>query len=235
MENIAQLWNDNGWFRALIFASISVSFALLTMVFLLGRWKWTLRTLLFGARQKENMKCLLVILLLSPFVFACNLSEHQRETLGAAASTYGLEPALLEALVWQESRYCVDALSPKGAIGLGQLMPNTAVSLGVNPHDAEENLFGAAAYLRAQWDRFESWELALAAYNAGPGAVVLARGIPINGETEYYVPSVLKKYNELATPDDSIPLSITPVVYVKPVSVAVLIPQQGGLNVYTRR
>jgi soluble lytic murein transglycosylase-like protein len=186
------------------------------------------------------MRLVMFVILQSSVALACSLTAQLRNSLETAALSYGLEPALLEAVVWQESRYCVDALSPKGAIGLGQLMPGTAVSLGVNPHDTEENLFGAAAYLREQWDRFENWELALAAYNAGPGAVVQAQGIPVNGETESYVPAVLEKYSELATRDDatrddSVSLEITPVVYVKPVSLAALIPKQGGLNVYTRR
>jgi soluble lytic murein transglycosylase-like protein len=179
------------------------------------------------------MKHLLCLVLALNVAFACSLSNTLQDTLESAAFAYSLEPALLEAVVWQESRYCVDALSPKGAIGLGQLMPNTAISLGVNPHVAEENLFGAAAYLRAQWDRFGDWELALAAYNAGPQAVERARGIPTNGETENYVPAILAKYGEL-THGARVPLQIAPVVYVKPVSLVQLVPREGGLHVYSR-
>jgi soluble lytic murein transglycosylase-like protein len=179
------------------------------------------------------MKKLLLLVLHCHVVFACTLGGDLKTTLENAAMRYGLEPALLEALVWQESRYCLDALSPKGAIGLGQLMPSTALALGVDPHQPEQNLLGAAAYLRQQWDTFQDWELALAAYNAGPEAVINHDGVPKNGETEFYVPSVLNKYGELLSVwEVSIPLEITPIVYVKPVSIAVLTPRTGGLLVY---
>lgn len=126
--------------------------------------------------------------------FACTLSDELMTTLEDAAIYYGLEPALLHALVYQESRYCTEALSPKGAIGLGQLMPGTASALGVDPHDPVQNLYGAAAYLRQQWDTFEDWQLALAAYNAGPGAVQEYQGIPPYKETQHYVLKVLDYY-----------------------------------------
>jgi hypothetical protein len=138
--------------------------------------------------------------------FACELSPELEVALQEAASYYGLEPALLSALVYQESRYCPDALSPKGAIGLGQLMPGTAQDLGVDPYDPMQNLYGAAAYLRAQWDSFEDWTLALAAYNAGPGAVIKYQGVPPYEETQNYVVSVLSRYTAMVEtlPDSSL-------------------------------
>jgi Transglycosylase SLT domain len=140
------------------------------------------------------------------FVLACSLSPELEIALQEAATYYGLEPALLSALVYQESRYCTDALSPKGAIGLGQLMPGTAEALGVDPHDPVQNLYGAAAYLRAQWDSFEDWNFALAAYNAGPGAVIKYQGVPPYEETQNYVVSVLSRYTAMvdALPDSSL-------------------------------
>jgi soluble lytic murein transglycosylase-like protein len=111
-----------------------------------------------------------------------------------SALAFGLEPKLLVALVWIESRYCVDAISPAGAIGLGQLMPGTARGLGVNPHDPRQNLYGAAKYLRTQWDTFHDWTMAIAAYNAGPGAVRQYGGVPPYPETQNYVRSVLYVY-----------------------------------------
>jgi hypothetical protein len=129
--------------------------------------------------------------------FACELSPELELSLATAATSHGLEPALLHALVYQESRYCTEALSPKGAVGLGQLMPGTAQALGVDPHDPEQNLYGAAAYLRAQWETFGDWELALAAYNAGPGAVQKYGGIPPYEETQTYVVKVLGLYGEM--------------------------------------
>ncbi len=113
------------------------------------------------------------------------------------AHGFGLEPELLTALIWVESRYCVDAISPVGAIGLGQLMPGTARLLGVDPNDPVQNIYGAAKYLRTQWDTFQSWPLALAAYNAGPDNVRRYGGVPPFAETQKYVRSVLNVYYSL--------------------------------------
>jgi soluble lytic murein transglycosylase-like protein len=71
-------------------------------------------------------------------------------------------------------------------------MPETAATLGVDPHDPQQNLEGGARYLREQYDRFGTWELALAAYNAGPDAVAEYRGVPPYPETERFVRGVLE-------------------------------------------
>lgn len=113
------------------------------------------------------------------------------------AARYDLSPALIEALVWQESRWRADAVSPVGARGLAQLMPGTARELGVNPDDPFANLEGGARYLREQLDRFGGdLEKALAAYNAGPGRVVAAGGIPRIRETQTYVSSVIGRLSD---------------------------------------
>ena len=105
-----------------------------------------------------------------------------------------ISPVLLEALVWQESRWRAGARSSAGAIGLAQLMPGTARELGVNPLDPNANLAGGARYLRQQLDRFDGdIERALAAYNAGPGRVIRARGIPRIAETQAYVRSIVDR------------------------------------------
>lgn len=105
---------------------------------------------------------------------------------------YNLSPALIEALVWQESRWRENAVSPAGARGLAQLMPGTARYLGVNPDDPMQNLEGGARYLREQLDRFGGdLEKALAAYNAGPGRVIKAGGIPNIAETRQYVAAIM--------------------------------------------
>jgi soluble lytic murein transglycosylase-like protein len=109
------------------------------------------------------------------------------------ARVHGLPPALLAAVAWQESRGRSDAVSPKGAIGVMQLMPETARRLGVDPHDRDANIRGGARYLRQQIDRFGSVPLALAAYNAGPGAVIRYGGIPPYRETRTYVASILAR------------------------------------------
>lgn len=112
---------------------------------------------------------------------------------------YRLPARLLQALVWTESRYNPMALSPAGAAGLAQLMPGTARELGVtNRHDPAQNIDGGARYLRQMLDRFGSIHLALAAYNAGPGAVTKAGGIPRNRETPGYVRSVLDRWMNYA-------------------------------------
>ena len=108
------------------------------------------------------------------------------------STRFDLSPALIEALVWQESRWRANAVSPAGARGLAQLMPGTARELGVNPDDPFANLEGGARYLRAQLDRFDgNLEKALAAYNAGPGRVIRANGVPNIRETKLYVAAIM--------------------------------------------
>lgn len=99
----------------------------------------------------------------------------------------GIPSGLFERLVQKESAFNPKAVSPAGAIGLSQLMPGTAKSLGVDPTDPEQNLEGGARYLKAMYDQFGSWPLALAAYNAGPGRVKAAGGVPNIPETQNYV------------------------------------------------
>lgn len=108
------------------------------------------------------------------------------------AARFDLSPALIEALVWQESRWRANAVSPVGARGLAQLMPGTARELGVDASDPFANLEGGARYLRQQLDRFDGdLEKALAAYNAGPGRVIRAGGIPRIRETQQYVAAIM--------------------------------------------
>lgn len=105
----------------------------------------------------------------------------------AAARRHGVPEDLFLRLVQQESGWRATAKSNKGAYGLAQLMPATARALGVNRLDPYENLEGGARYLRMQYDRFRSWRLALAAYNAGPKAVEEYNGVPPYNETRNYV------------------------------------------------
>ena len=112
--------------------------------------------------------------------------------IAVTARRYGLPAALFTALVWQESGFDERARSRSGARGLTQLMPGTARELGVRRvYDPVQNLDGGARYLRAQLLRFGDKRLALAAYNAGPGAVVKHRGIPPYAETRNYVRTIL--------------------------------------------
>lgn len=118
--------------------------------------------------------------------------------LESAARLHGLEPSLLQAVAWQESRGRMNAVSPKGAIGVMQLMPGTAAELGVRADDLADNIRGGALYLRRQLDRFGSVPLALAAYNAGPGAVIRYRGIPPYRETRDYVAKIMARWRPAA-------------------------------------
>lgn len=120
-----------------------------------------------------------------------------RERVAQLAAKYDISPTLLEAVVWQESRWNELAVSPVGARGLTQLMPGTAAQMGVNAGDPMANLEGGARYLRMQLDAFGGdIEKALAAYNAGPGRVQKAGGIPNIRETKAYVASIMARLAE---------------------------------------
>lgn len=120
--------------------------------------------------------------------------DQWRARVAEVAAKYDISPALLEAVVWQESRWNPNAVSPVGARGLTQLMPGTARMMGVDPGDPHANLEGGAKYLRLQLDAFKGdIEKALAAYNAGPGRVIAAGGIPAISETRNYVAAIMAR------------------------------------------
>ncbi|KIN65210.1 Transglycosylase SLT domain protein [Sulfitobacter noctilucicola] len=104
-----------------------------------------------------------------------------------AATRHGVPVDLFLRLVQQESNWNHKAISHAGAIGLAQLMPATAKLLRVDPTDPQQNLEGGARYLKQQYRTFGTWKLALAAYNAGPGAVKKHGGVPPYKETRNYV------------------------------------------------
>ncbi len=109
------------------------------------------------------------------------------ELARAAANRHGIPADLFLRLIQQESGWNAGAKSHKGAMGLTQLMPGTARLLGVDPYDPTQNLEGGARYLKQQYQTFGTWRLALAAYNAGPGAVKKHGGVPPYAETRNYV------------------------------------------------
>ena len=112
--------------------------------------------------------------------------------IAAAATKYNVDPALLRGLIRQESNFNANATSPAGARGLTQLMPGTAAALGVDPSIPAQAIEGGAKYLRQQLDRFGGDPAkALAAYNAGPGAVQRYGGVPPYAETQNYVRKVM--------------------------------------------
>lgn len=122
-------------------------------------------------------------------------SGNVAAALNAAAGATGLSPALLKAVATVESGLNPTAISDAGALGLMQLMPTTAATLNVNPDNAAQNALGGAEYLKSLLGEFhQNLSLALAAYNAGPGAVDQFGGIPPYQQTEQYVRSVLAQY-----------------------------------------
>ena len=126
-----------------------------------------------------------------PAVMKAILQASTRHQHNRAIKAVGLTKAqwhiLFRSLIQAESAFNPNARSPKGAIGLGQLMPETARRLGVNPSNMKENLDGAARYFLIQLAKFGSVELALAAYNAGPQRVEEYGGVPPFRETKNYI------------------------------------------------
>ena len=118
----------------------------------------------------------------------------------AGVSATGLTPLtwriLFQSLIKQESRFNNAAVSPVGAMGFCQLMPGTAADLGVDPRDPWQNLDGGARYLLSQLDRFGRVDHALAAYNAGPGRVIRAGGVPRIRETQLYVAAIMGRLSD---------------------------------------
>ena len=120
-----------------------------------------------------------------------------RELVEVAAKKNGLPPNFVHSVVAAESGYQTNAVSPKGAIGLMQLMPGTAKALGADPHDPAQNVEAGAAYLRELLIKYDGDpRKALAAYNAGPGAVDKYNGVPPYAETQTYIERVLRKYKK---------------------------------------
>jgi soluble lytic murein transglycosylase-like protein len=113
----------------------------------------------------------------------------------SSAEKYNVDPKLIESIIFHESRYNPDAVSKSGAIGLMQLMPSTAKSLGIDPSDPSENIEGGTKYISQLLNQYNgNIELALSAYNAGPGNVRKYNGMPPFAETQKYVASVLETY-----------------------------------------
>lgn len=135
--------------------------------------------------------------------------------IATAANRHALDPKVLQAVAWTESRFRQTAVSPKGAVGVMQLMDGTARILGVNRYDLADNIEGGAVYLNQMLGRYRGdLSLALAAYNAGPGAVDRYGGIPPFSETRSYVRMVLDRAGAPG------PLTVTQIAYPSVILIA---------------
>ena len=143
----------------------------------------------------------------APPVFAARSTQSNptRRMIDEAAWRHGLPPAIVHAVAQSESAYNQKAVSPVGAIGVMQVMPYTAAALGANPRDEAENIDAGTRYLREMLVKFQHHPdqvaLAVAAYNAGPGAVQRYQGVPPYSETRTYVRRVIGKYEKMAEPE----------------------------------
>lgn len=144
---------------------------------------------------------------------SCAPQYQWRDDVIRAAHTYRIEPALMLALITQESQWCPTAVSPAGARGLGQLMPGTARDMGVSDaFHPVQNAYGSARYLRLMLNQFGRVDVALAAYNAGPATVRQAGGIPNIPETRQHVQKVLAYYAAFKPgPRPTLPPPATPI------------------------
>lgn len=125
-----------------------------------------------------------------------------KESIVKQSLELGIDPALALSIAKSESGFRHEARSRHGAVGVFQLMPSTAKRLGVNPYYLSGNIKGGLMYYKRMYSLFGSTELALAAYNAGPGTVKKCKGIPQNRETKRFVTNIMAEYNRLKVNPD---------------------------------
>ncbi len=128
--------------------------------------------------------------------------EELEKIVDEKAKIYGIDAKLIKEIIKEESNWNVNAISPKGAMGIMQLMPSTALLLGVkNPFDPKENIDGGIRYIKYLLEKFQgNINLALAAYNAGPNLVESLGRIPKIPETIQYVDNITKRYFGISSP-----------------------------------
>ena len=146
-----------------------------------------------------------VFLLCSPVKANQHSVSNVKESIVKQSLDLGIDPALALSIAKSESGFRHEARSSHGAVGVFQLMPSTAKRLGVNPYCLSGNIKGGLIYYKRLYKMFGSTELALAAYNAGPGIVSKYKRVPPYGETKHFVSNIMTEYNrQKANPDPSI-------------------------------
>lgn len=156
--------------------------------------------------RKLVLSTITVVFLLCPQVKANQASVSTvKATIVKHSLELGIDPALGLSIAKSESGFRHEARSRHGAVGVFQLMPSTARRLGVNPYYLSDNVKGGLMYYKRLYDMFGSTELALAAYNAGPGVVKRYKRVPPIGETKRFVNKIMCEYHrQKANPDPSI-------------------------------
>jgi len=119
-----------------------------------------------------------------------NAATPHAALFNEAGARWGIPPTVLAGMAYVESRFQNDAVSQAGAVGMMQFLPSTAASMGVNPHDPNSAIDGAARYLRTALDRFGSLDMAIGAYNIGPGAMARAGAVNPGTQADRYVTAV---------------------------------------------
>ena len=144
----------------------------------------------------------LVVMCFTP-VQAANVSQVKAAIVKYSIEM-GVDPAITLSIAKSESGYRQEARSPRGAVGVFQLMPSTARRMGLNPYTLDGNIKGGIMYYKSMYKMFGSMELALAAYNAGPGNVKKYRAIPPFRETRRYVTKIMSDYNQMKNHPDPV-------------------------------
>ena len=153
---------------------------------------------------KKLVETLLVLVCIATFapntaIAAESPQQNTKKLIVQTAQKLGVDPYIALSIAKIESNFNPHVKSPRGAIGLFQLTPSTAKKLGVNPYIASENVEGGLKYYKMLYNKYGSMDLALAAYNAGPGNVAKYNGIPPFSATKMFIKNIKKEYNTYKT------------------------------------
>ena len=154
---------------------------------------------------KKLIKSLLVCLCIMCFNLTCVQAESTasiKKEIVQTAVKMGVDPYIVLSIAKFESGYNHSKRNRSGAVGIFQLMPGTAKRLGVNPYTKEGNIKGGVMYYNQMYEKYGSMDLALAAYNAGPGNVKKYNGIPPFRETKAFISNVKREYDNLKATTD---------------------------------